>query len=378
MKTFLYLGLTAVAFAGLCPAETPFVQHNLVSDIDGMADRTDPCLINPWGITASPTSPFWLSANHSGLSTVYDAKGIILPLIVQVPGPGGLVAATGQCAKSTFGAGAPTGIVFNDTASFVLSGTPASFIFATEQGVIAAWNGAQGAVAKLLTDQSNSGAIYKGLAIATRSEGPLLYAADFANGRIDVFDGSMNKVTLEGAFADPQIPAAFAPFNIQNLGGSLYVTYALPDAEHEDDKAGPGNGYVDVFDLNGVLLKHLVANGPLNSPWGLAIAPDTFGDFAGTLLVGNFGDGTINAFDTETGKSLGALQDAAGTNIRIPGLWGLMFGNGDAANTLYFTAGIPGPDDVESHGLFGTIVRQPLPATRMPKRTQAVPVLIWL
>jgi uncharacterized protein (TIGR03437 family) len=209
------------------------------------------------------------------------------------------------------------------------------------------------------------------LATATRSEGPWLYAADFGNGRVDVFDGNMNLVAPGNMFVDAAIPAGFAPFNIQNLGGSLYVSYAKQNAEHHDDVAGPGNGYLDVYDLNGNLLQRMVSGGPLNSPWGMAIAPAGFGDFGGALLVGNFGDGTINAFDQVSGNLLGTLQNGTGTAIHISGLWGLMFGNGSRANaaavpsggdanTLYFTAGIAGPDTVESHGLIGTL--QPAPA----------------
>ncbi len=374
MKQLLFTGLAALVFAGWCSAANKYVQHNLVSDIVGAADHTDPCLINPWGIAYSPTSPLWVSANGSGLSTVYDGNGSAATLIVQVPGPGGAPSSGQQCGKTAFGAGTPTGIVFNDSASFPLGASPASFLFSSEQGVISGWNGAAASTGKIMADRSAAGAVYKGLAIATRSEGPLLYAADFGNGKVDVFDGNMKLVSLPGAFVDPKIPAGFAPFNIQNLDGSLYVTYARHDAAHHDDVPGPGSGYIDVYDLNGLLLYRLVAGGPLNSPWGLALAPAGFGDFGGALLVGNFGDGSINAFNAVTGVFLGALQDGTGNAIYVPGLWGLTFGNGSRANsaatpaggdanTLYFTAGIAGPDTVESHGLLGTI--QPAPVVSM-------------
>ena len=355
--------------AGCCFAAGQYAQHNLVSDLSGIADHIDPCLINPWGIAASPTSPLWVSENGSGLSTVYDGNGNATALIVQVAGAG--AAGPGrQCGKTAFGAGSPTGIVFNDTTSFLVGSSPATFLFASEQGVIAGWNGAAGGSAQVIADRSAAGAVYKGLAIATRSEGPLLYAADFGNGKVDVFDGNLKPVSLAGAFTDSRIPAGFGPFNIQNLGGSLYVTYARQDAAHHDDVAGPGAGYVDVFDLNGLLLNRLIAGGPLNSPWGLAVAPAGFGDLGGSLLVGNFGDGAINAFDALTGALRGPLQDGSGTPIHIQGLWGLMFGNGSRpsgatapsggdANTLYFTAGIAGPGEVESHGLLGVL--QPAP-----------------
>jgi uncharacterized protein (TIGR03118 family) len=368
MQKVTLLGI-AFACAGCCLAANKYEQHNLVSDLSGMADHVDPCLVNPWGIVASPTSPFWVSTNGTGLSTLYDGNGTAASLIVSIPGPPGAQSPGQQCGKTAMGPGAPSGIIFNDTTAFVLGTAPASFVFSSEQGVIVGWTGATGA--KVMADRSASGTVYKGLTTATRSGGPLLYATDFGNGKVDVFDGSMNLLSLPGAFSDPQIPAGFAPFNIQNLGGSLYVSYAKQDAAHHDDVAGAGNGYVDMYDLNGVLLKRLVTGGALNSPWGMVLAPAGFGDFGGALLVGNFGDGAINAFDPSSGLLLGTLQDGTGASIRISGLWGLTFGNGNRsnaaaapsggdANTLYFAAGIAGPDTVESHGLLGTI--QPAPA----------------
>lgn len=351
MRRIVTLGIT-FACAAWCATPNQYVQHNLVSDLPGLADRVDASLINPWGIAASPTSPFWISANGSGLSTVYSGNGIASSLIVSIPGSSG--------AQSP---GAPTGMVFNDTTSFAAGASPATFIFASENGLISGWNSAAGKAAVVMADRSGASAVYKGLATATRSEGPLLYAADFGNGRVDVFDGAMNLLSLPGAFHDPQIPAGFAPFNIANLSGTLYVAYAKQDAKHHDDVAGAGNGFIDMYDLNGLLLGRLVSGGPLNSPWGMALAPPVFGTFGGALLVGNFGDGAINAFDPVTGMSLGALQDAKGAAIHVSGLWGLMFGNGSGAgdaNTLYFTAGVAGPGNVEDHGLFGAI--QPAPA----------------
>jgi uncharacterized protein (TIGR03118 family) len=371
MRKILLSGIVVAACAGLCSAANKYVQHNLVSDVAGMADHLDPCLVNPWGIVASPTSPFWVSANGTGLSTLYDGNGTAAKLVVGISGPGSATAPAQRCGGTAFGLGAPTGVIFNDTTSFVRGTGPASFIFSSEQGVIAGWNGASGATAGIMADRSGAGSVYKGLATATRSEGPLLYAADFGNGKVDVFDGKMNLLSLPGAFTDSKIPAEFAPFNIQNLGGSLYISYAKQNTAHHDDVAGPGNGYVDVYDLNGLLLQRLVSGGQLNSPWGMAIAPAGFGDFGGALLVGNFGDGAINAFDPVSGKFLGALQDSNGAAIHISGLWGLTFGNGSRANagsapsggdanTLYFTAGIAGPDTVESHGLLGTIQTAPV------------------
>ena len=347
LRQFSLAGFLAVVCPCWLAAANQYVQHNLVSDLQGVADRVDPALVNPWGVVASPTSPFWLSDNGSGLSTLYNGSGGAINLKVAIPAPGGK-------------AGAATGIIFNGTSFFnAAPGKPSSFIFATEDGTIVGWNPqVDGTHGIILADRSASGAVYKGLAMATRSEGPLLYAANFNSGAIDVFDGNLNLLNLPGAFHDSGIPAGFAPFNIQNLGGTLYVTYAKQDADKHDDVAGIGNGYVDAYDLNGLLLQRLVAGGSLNSPWGLAIAPAGFGDFAGALLVGNFGNGSINAYDLTTGNFLGQMQDVKNNVIKIPGLWGLSFGNGAGSGdtkTLYFAAGIPGPTDaVESHGLFGS------------------------
>ncbi|MDQ6707101.1 MAG: TIGR03118 family protein, partial [Acidobacteriota bacterium] len=344
---FRKIGLFSLTFSltlALAPqcalAANAFVQHNLVSDIDGMADHTDPGLVNPWGIATSATSPFWISDNHTGLSTLYNSAGVANALKVTVPTPGGS------------GTGAPTGIVFNSTMSFnVAEGKPASFIFATEDGTISGWNSTVDMThAVVKVDQSAAKAVYKGLAIGVRNGAPVLYAANFYAGAIDVFDANFAPVALTGAFLDPMIPAGFAPFNIQNLGGKLYVTYAKQDAAKQDDVPGPGNGYVDVFDMSGALLQRIAAGGVLNSPWGVAIAPAGFGDFGGNLLVGNFGNGRINAFSltggTTAGMSTGALQDPKGSAIVIPGLWALQLGNGGNggdSNAIYFTAGIPGP-----------------------------------
>jgi uncharacterized protein (TIGR03118 family) len=249
--------------------------------------------------------------------------------------------------------------VFNPTSGFVLSGgQPATFLFASEDGTISGWNSSAGASALIVVDNSESGAVYKGLALGDASSGPSLYAANFSAGVIDVFDRNFSQVILQGSFTDPDLPPGFAPFNIQNIGNRLFVTYALQDEAKRDDVSGQGNGFVDVFDLDGAFIKRLVSNGNLNSPWGLALAPDQFGDFSKALLVGNFGDGTINVYDPVSGAYLGALQDSNGAAISIPGLWALQFGNGGSggdAHTLYFTAGIASADNIEDHGLFGSI-----------------------
>ena len=223
-----------------------------------------------------------------------------------------------------------------------------------------------GTAATPQVDNSAAGAVYKGLALANTAVGPLLYAANFNAGRIDVFNGTFAPTTVPGAFTDSSLPSGYAPFNIQTLGGNLFVTYAQQDLVKHDDVAGAGHGFVDVFDPNGTLLRRLVAQGPLNSPWGLSIAPGHFGPFSDALLVGNFGDGRINAFDPTTGQFLGSLLDQNGKPIVIEGLWGLQVGNGVAGgdlNTVYFTAGIPGGGNIEDHGLFGGLVFVPEPTT---------------
>ena len=340
--------------SGIC--DSIFLQTNLTSDLSGLAANQDTHLVNPWGIAFSATSPFWISDNGTGLSTLYNGAGqpfpVVSPLVVTVP------TESGGAPPSS-----PTGVVFSGTASF----GGASFIFATEEGVIASWRGANGTTAIREVDNSPSGAIYKGLAIA----GATLYAADFHNGKIDVFDGNFTQIFPAGGFTDPNLPSGFAPFNIQNIGGKLYVTYAKQDASGEDDVAGAGNGFVDVFDANGNLQQRLISNGPLNSPWGLALAPGGFGEYSNALLVGNFGDGTINAFDPLLGTALGVLEDINGDPLINRGLWGLAFGNGAQGtqpNILYFTAGIPDPgmDNLEAHGLFGEIQAVPEPSAFLP------------
>ena len=320
-----------------------YAQFNLVSDLAGVAAVTDPNLINPWGMSSSSNSPIWVSDNGTGLSTLYNGAGTPQSLVVTIPD------------------GAPTGQVNNpNTANF----GGAHFIFASENGAIDSWSGGTTAV----TDKGISTLdVYKGLALGNSASGSTLYAANFRSGKIDTFNSSFTPVTLSGNFTDSSLPAGYAPFGIQNIGGKLYVTYALQDAAKHDDVAGAGHGFVDVFDTNGNLITRLVSNGVLNSPWGLALAPSNFGQFSGDLLVGNFGDGTINAFNPTTGAFLGTLDDPNGNPIVIEGLWGLLFGNGGnggATDQLFFSAGIPlpGMSDIEDHGLFGDIT-VPEPST---------------
>jgi uncharacterized protein (TIGR03118 family) len=319
-----------------------YSQTDLVSSVPGLAAHTDPNLINPWGIAESGTSPFWISDNGTGHVSLYNSSGTPQALLVTIPGSGGNTSS-------------PTGQVFNSTANF----NSDLFIFATEDGRIAGWRGALGTTAEVLSN-STSGAVFKGLAIATTAQGTYLYAADFHNNQIVVNEGT-GAPALPGTFTDPNLPAGFAPFNIQNLNGQLYVTYAKQDAAGHDDIPGLGNGFIDVYDLNGNFVKRLISNGLLDSPWGLAIAPASFGAVGGDLLVGNFGDGSINAFNLN-GTFIGTLATANDAPLINDGLWGLAFGNGGnggSANTLYLTAGL----NDESDGLFAQINAVPEPVT---------------
>ncbi len=334
----------AVAASPAPAVENAYTVHPLVSDGSVPAPTIDPHLVNAWGLTASATSPWWVADNGTDLSTLYNAAGTPLALVVSVPG-------------------APTGAVFNSTAVFVvkngdLSG-PARFLFDTESGTILGWNPAVSVTtAVVAVDRSNLGAIYKGLTLATATGGPRLYAADFHNARIDVFDGTFALVTEPGAFVDPALPSGYAPFNVQAIGSRIFVSYAKQDAAGEDEIAGHGLGFVDAYDADGHLLARVAQHGQLNAPWGLALAPADFGGFSGDLLVGNFGDGRINAYEEQADGSferVGGLRGADGRAIAIDGLWALQFGHGapnnGPTNTLFFTAG---PND-EAGGLFGSI-----------------------
>lgn len=334
-----------------------YKQHNLVSDGFVKADHTDPKLVNAWGVVFNPFGPVWVADNGMGVSTLYDGKGISQPLnpkplVVNIPLP-----------KDPKGGGSPTGIVFNGSTGFVVrSDCPASapcpsrFLFATEDGAIAGWAPSVDLThAILLVDSSAAGAVYKGLALSAGGNGSLLYATDFVNNKIDVFDSSFKPVTLwKGAFTDPRMPAKFAPFGIQAINGDIYVSYAKQSGG-KDEMHGAGLGFVNVFDPNGHLIRRVASMGTLNAPWGMALAPAGFGKFSNHLLVGNFGDGRINAYNLVTSRFAGQLTVAhSGRPIVIDGLWGLAFGNGflkQPVNTLFFAAG---PDD-ENHGLYGRI-----------------------
>jgi uncharacterized protein (TIGR03118 family) len=332
--------VAAFAAGARATSANTYVVHNLVSDQAGVADRTDPNLVNAWGLTSLPTSPWWVADNGTDVATIYQADGTPRSLVVQVQS-------------------APTGAVSNTGSSFIVtagaSSGPALFLFATEEGKILGWNPNVDAThAVIAADRSSAGAIYKGLAIS----GNTLYAADFHNARIDVFNGSFGLVNDPDAFVDPKLPSGFAPFGIVELGGKIFVSYAEQDAAGEDEVAGQGLGFVDAFTPSGVFVQRIANRGQLNAPWGMAMAPAGFGAFGGDLLVGNFGDGEINAYQpqaTGTYERVGALKDVDGKPILIDGLWALAFGKGTANNgptdTLFFTAG---PDD-ETHGLFGSI-----------------------
>jgi uncharacterized protein (TIGR03118 family) len=316
-------------------AVTPLVANNGVPDTVG-----DPNLLNAWGLVAGPATPWWVADNHADLSTLYNAGGTKLGLEVTV-------------------AGGPTGVVFNGGSGFPVgpSNVSARFIFSTEGGTIAGWTPTAGNVAQVKVDLSAAGAIYKGLAIATTETGSQLYATDFANARVDVFDGAWAAVTTDGGFVDRKIPDGYAPFGIQTIGDRIFVTYAK-QGPNGDELHGKGLGFVDAYDTAGHLLARVARHGTLNAPWGLAMAPENFGRFGGDLLVGNFGDGRINAYEERPDGHFafrGVLRDSEERPIEIDGLWALEFGHGAANNgptdTLFFTAGPNGEQD----GLFGSI-----------------------
>jgi uncharacterized protein (TIGR03118 family) len=331
-----------------CSAQAAaYLQTDLVSDIPGLATITDPNLINPWGVSHTPTSPFWVSDQGTGVATLYNA-----------PAGGTVSQAALVVSMPTTGAGpqGPTGQVFNPTTSFAVNGSAATFIFANLNGTISAWYPGAGTTAQIAA--TTAGALYTGLAIA----GTTLYAANGAQNRIDVFDGSFHQFSLgAGGFVDPTLPAGLVPFNVQNIGGKIYVTYAPATAQ---TTATPGTGAVSVFDTNGVFLQRLITGSQLASPWGITLAPSGFGQFGGDLLVGNFSflASEINAFDPTTGAFMGTIPIDPGTGQSAGGLWSLAFGNagnnGDP-NTLFFTDGING----ETDGLFGSISTVPEPST---------------
>jgi len=339
----------------------------LVSNQAGHAAKQDPVLQNAWGVAfTGGGSPFWVNDNATGCSTLYAGDGTQIPLQVAIPLPGNVIPGT-ACQPNdpnnppNPSPAAPTGIVWNPSPAFLVPGTktPALFIFATEDGTLSAWALGlnPGNAAVLAADNSSSGAVYKALVFGLNAKGGFLFATNFNAGTIDVFgpngkDGMFTAATTDGGFKDPNIPAGYAPFGIANIDGALFVTYAKQNSDKHDDVAGAGHGFVDVFDTDGHLLRRFASRGPLNSPWGITRASYDFGQFSGKILIGNFGDGRINAF-TSDGSFLDELEDAHGRALVIDGLWTLTLGGGlgSSSDALYFAAG----PNHESNGLFGTI-----------------------
>jgi uncharacterized protein (TIGR03118 family) len=348
VSSFLCFCLLALASAANAQVSNEYRRVNLVSDIPGVALRSDPNLVNCWGITFTATSPVWIANNGTGTSTLYLGDGTpaptpAAPLIVNIPSP-------------TAGAtAAPTGLVFNGAGGFVVTSGAKSgssvFIFSTEDGTIVGWSPVVDLHNAVIAVPNSGTAVYKGLATGTSGGKPFIYATNFHDGVVEMYDSSFH---LTKSFTDPTVPLGYAPFGIQNIDGDLYVTFALQNDEKHDDVAGPGHGFIDVFATDGTWKSRFASQGVLNSPWGLAVAPPSFGKFAHHLLVGNFGDGRINAFDFPGGASEGPLKDTLGQPLTINALWGLKFANGGPSgrkNHLLFTAGIGD----EGHGLFGLI-----------------------
>ena len=331
----------------LAAAPPLFVQTNLISDGATPAARTDPNLVNPWGIAVSPTTgEVWVADNGKGVATVYDQTGTPQsPTLVTIPPPAGSTDTS-----------APTGAVFFHGKAFNVSASgqtgPSIYLFSTEDGTISGWNPAVDAThAVLAVDNSASAAVYKGLAVSGSGKSARLFATNFRSGAVEVYDSTFTKVALPaGAFSDPNLPAGFAPFGIHLLKGKLYVTYALQNGAKHDDVAGPGNGFVDIYSTRGKLLKRFASGGTLNSPWAVTLG---VGRDANDILVGNFGDGRINVFNTR-GANLGQLEDTNSQTITIDGLWDLTHGTAKNKRTLFFAAGTNG----EADGLFGTIAQQ--------------------
>jgi uncharacterized protein (TIGR03118 family) len=336
-----------------------YVQKNLTSDQMGVAPVTDPNLVNPWGLSRSSGSPWWVSDNGMGVSTLYDGTGTPKPLVVTIP--------TGDASISP--TGTPTGTVFNISTGFELAaGKPAVFLFVTEDGTISGWNPGVNPTSAVIMVNTHSASVFKGMALAsimTRAgtTQTFLYAADFRGGRVRVYDSMFHRAMgFDGdAFDDDRLPHGYAPFNVQNIGGEMYVTFAKQDAEKHDEVDGAGLGFVDVFSPSGQLLRRLQHGRWLNGPWAMAMVPGDFGVYSHDLLVGQFGSGQVAVYDPVTGNFIDTLRDASNNPLAIGGLWALSFGSGGTsgpATTLYFSAG----SDGEQHGLFGTItpVENPL------------------
>ncbi len=339
------LAILTISLMSLAASAQTYTATILTSDIAGISANTDPNLGNPWGLVASSSGPWWVSDNNTGLSTLYDGTGTPLSLVVTIP------SWTGS------GTGAPSGIAFNSTSDFQLStGNPATFLFVTEDGTVQGWNHNVNPTSAVIEVNNFETAVYKGMALASAGGADFIYAANFFAATVDVFDTNFAPHSFgASAFVDSAIPSGFAPFNIQLIGGNLIVTYAKQDAAKHDDVAGPGNGYVDIYDTQGNLLSRLPHILQMNSPWAIVEAPASFGAFSNDLLIGNFGSGSIMAFDPKKGAFLGLMLDESKLPMRINALWALQFGNGGSAGpttTLYYTAGTFD----EAYGTFGSIV----------------------
>jgi uncharacterized protein (TIGR03118 family) len=338
--------------SGTGTTTTGFVSTHLVSNINTASNpyngsNADTHLVNAWGIAFNPQGFVWVANNGTSTSTLYDGNGVPQSLVVAIP-PGAA------------GNAGPTGIVFNSSTSFAVTQAGVSgaspFIFASEAGTISGWSPTVNMNnAVRVVDGAAQGKVYKGLAISSLAGAPRLYATDFHNGRVDVFDGNFAPVISVGAFTDANLPAGYAPFGIQAIGSQIFVSYAMQDAQAHNEVVGAGLGAVDVFDPAGVLVTRLIApGGKLDAPWGMVVAPAGFGTFGNDLLVGNLGDGTINAFNPTTGAFVGTITDSNGTAMAIDGLWGLAFGNGINAQpttTLFYAAG----PAAGSNGVYGRI-----------------------
>ena len=358
------LALTVMGFgltAATAIAANSYQVRNLVGDGGIPADHLDANLQNGWGVAFNPNGFVWVADNGTGLATLYDGLGNPQSLVVSIPS-----------STDSTGGGTPTGITFNSTTDFAVrsggSSGAAAFIFASEDGMISGWSPRVRAT-QAVPAVFMASAVYKGVAIASNAGINMLYAADFHGHKIDVFGPNFAPMKLPGAFVDPNLPANFAPFNIMALNGRLYVAYAQKEENGDDEVAGSGLGIVDAYDTAGHLLQRVATGGTLNAPWGMAIAPSGFGDFSGNLLVGNFGDGTINAFDAISGAPRGQLRTPSGDVITIDELWGIAFGNNlsnQPSTTLFFAAG---PND-EANGVYGRIDFTPAASMMAPTKLQ--------
>lgn len=353
------LGL--LSFASTLSAQQHDTQTNLVSDIPGLAAVTDPNLVNPWGMSRSSGSPWWISENGPGLTSLYTGGGAAVSLGNPCPAGASNCVVIPSGDPNASPTGTPTGQVFNGTSDFQLSaGNPARFIFVTEDGTVSGWNPAVNKPSAVIKVNTHSASVFKGVALATATlpsgaSANFLYVADFRKARVAVYDTNFNRVSFRGdAFRDEGVPDGFAPFNVQNIGGNIYVSFAQQDSARHDEIDGAGLGYVDVFSPTGRLLHRLEHVMALNAPWGMTQAPSDFGAYSHDILVGQFGSGVIDVFDPVTGRFKGLLNNASNQPITIDGLWDIAFGSGTtsgSATALFFSAGLNG----ESDGLFGMI-----------------------